>query len=222
MDSSTAPPVRRSAGSHGCSGMQGATCYMNSLLQTLYHVAQFRRAVYHMPTAEGEEPESSIPLALKRLFYKLEYSQTPVSTKQLVKSFGWTTGDAFVQQDVEELELKLCDKLEEKMKGAWTGALFNLHACPAAWACAGPCGTAALPCGDICDTGTRSYGRGAMADVPGRLPDVHTLNDQLSRRSCQVLPSGCCCMVCFAVGPVRWSSMQGTCTMWRPNATGVT
>lgn len=98
--------------------MQGATCYMNSLLQTLYHVAQFRRAVYHMPTAEGEEPESSIPLALKRLFYKLEYSQTPVSTKQLVKSFGWTTGDAFVQQDVEELELKLCDKLEEKMKGA--------------------------------------------------------------------------------------------------------
>lgn len=97
--------------------LQGATCYMNSLLQTLYHVAQFRRAVYHMPTAEGEEPESSIPLALKRLFYKLEYSQTPVSTKQLVKSFGWTTGDAFVQQDVEELELKLCDKLEEKMKG---------------------------------------------------------------------------------------------------------
>ena len=98
--------------------LQGATCYMNSLLQTLYHVPQFRRAVYHMPTAEGEEPESSIPLALKRLFYKLEYSQTPVSTKQLVQSFGWTTGDAFVQQDVEELELKLCDKLEEKMKGA--------------------------------------------------------------------------------------------------------
>lgn len=111
------------------SDLQGATCYMNSLLQTLYHVAQFRRAVYHMPTAEGEEPESSIPLALKRLFYKLEYSQTPVSTKQLVKSFGWTTGDAFVQQDVEELELKLCDKLEEKMKGVCLLLQPDSHGC---------------------------------------------------------------------------------------------
>lgn len=114
--------------SHECAELQGATCYMNSLLQTLYHVPQFRRAVYHMPTAEGEDPEVSIPLALKRLFYKLEYSQTPVSTKQLVRSFGWTTGDAFVQQDVEELELKLCDKLEEKMKGA--GHVLYPLGCP--------------------------------------------------------------------------------------------
>ena len=47
-----------------------------------------------------------------------EYSQTLVSTKQCVQSFSGTTGDAFMQLDVEELELKLCDKLEEKMKGA--------------------------------------------------------------------------------------------------------
>lgn len=30
--------------------MQGATCYMNSLLQTLYHVLCLRKAVYDMPT----------------------------------------------------------------------------------------------------------------------------------------------------------------------------
>ena len=47
-----------------------------------------------------------------------EYSQTLVSTKQCVQSFSGTTGDAFMQLDVEELELKLCDKLEEKVKGA--------------------------------------------------------------------------------------------------------
>ncbi|KAG6383078.1 hypothetical protein SASPL_157177 [Salvia splendens] len=29
---------------------QGATCYMNSLLQTLYHIPYFRKVVYHMPT----------------------------------------------------------------------------------------------------------------------------------------------------------------------------
>ena len=90
---------------------------MNSLLPALFHVQQFRRAVYHMPTTEGEEVDSSIPLALKHLFFRLQYSPTPVSTKELVRSFGWTSMEAFVQQDVEELELKLCEKLEEKMKG---------------------------------------------------------------------------------------------------------
>ncbi|KAK7265151.1 hypothetical protein RJT34_32767 [Clitoria ternatea] len=33
---------------------QGATCYMNSLLQTLYHIPYFRKAVYHMPTTEND------------------------------------------------------------------------------------------------------------------------------------------------------------------------
>lgn len=93
---------------------------MNSLLQALFHVQQFRRAVYHMPTQEGEEADNSIPLAMKHLFFRLQYSPTPVSTKELVRSFGWTSMEAFVQQDVEELELKLCEKLEEKMKGADT------------------------------------------------------------------------------------------------------
>ncbi|KAG5398811.1 hypothetical protein IGI04_020625 [Brassica rapa subsp. trilocularis] len=46
---------------------QGATCYMNSLLQTLYHIPYFRKAVYHMPTTENDAPTASIPLALQNL-----------------------------------------------------------------------------------------------------------------------------------------------------------
>ncbi|THG18226.1 hypothetical protein TEA_017170 [Camellia sinensis var. sinensis] len=53
---------------------QGATCYMNSLLQTLYHIPYFRKAVYHMPTTENDLPSASIPLALQSLFYKLQYN----------------------------------------------------------------------------------------------------------------------------------------------------
>ena len=30
---------------------QGNTCYMNSLLQVLYHVPEFRRAIYSLPTS---------------------------------------------------------------------------------------------------------------------------------------------------------------------------
>ncbi|KAJ7960362.1 ubiquitin carboxyl-terminal hydrolase 12 [Quillaja saponaria] len=96
---------------------QGATCYMNSLLQTLYHIPYFRKAVYHMPTTENDLPSGSIPLALQSLFYKLQYSDTSVATKELTKSFGWDTYDSFMQHDVQELNRVLCEKLEDKMKG---------------------------------------------------------------------------------------------------------
>ncbi|KAG6765024.1 hypothetical protein POTOM_029038 [Populus tomentosa] len=96
---------------------QGATCYMNSLLQTLYHIPYFRKAVYHMPTTENDIPSGSIPLALQSLFYKLQYSDTSVATKELTKSFGWDTYDSFMQHDVQELNRVLCEKLEDKMKG---------------------------------------------------------------------------------------------------------
>lgn len=96
---------------------QGATCYMNSLLQTLTHLPYFRKAVYHMHTTDGEDPESSIPLALQRIFYKLQHSDSSVSTKELTKSFGWDTYDTFMQHDVQELNRVLVEKLEEKMKG---------------------------------------------------------------------------------------------------------
>ncbi|CAN4114472.1 unnamed protein product [Withania somnifera] len=103
----------------GCVGLknQGATCYMNSLLQTLYHIPYFRKAVYHMPTTENDNPSGSIPLALQSLFYKLQYSDTSVATKELTKSFGWDSYDSFMQHDVQELNRVLCEKLEDKMKG---------------------------------------------------------------------------------------------------------
>ncbi len=50
---------------------QGATCYMNSLLQFLYNINFFRQAVYHMPTQEEDDMSKSIPLALQSLFYKV-------------------------------------------------------------------------------------------------------------------------------------------------------
>ncbi len=94
---------------------QGATCYMNSLLQTLFHIRQLRKAVYSMPT-EDEDPVTGVSLALQRTFFRLESSTEAVSTKDLTKSFGWDAYDSFLQQDVQELNRVLCDRLEEKMK----------------------------------------------------------------------------------------------------------
>ncbi|KAL3236907.1 hypothetical protein MRX96_022160 [Rhipicephalus microplus] len=69
---------------------QGATCYMNSLLQTLFFTNQLRKAVYQMPTESDDK---------------------------LTKSFGWETLDSFMQHDVQELCRVLLDNMESKMKG---------------------------------------------------------------------------------------------------------
>lgn len=95
---------------------QGATCYMNSLLQSLYCTNKFRKAVYDIPT-DNDEPTKSVALALQRCFYNLQYSSAPVGTTELTKSFGWDTLDAFMQHDVQEFNRVLQDNLEEKMKG---------------------------------------------------------------------------------------------------------
>ena len=47
---------------------------------------------------------------------QLQYSRTPVSTKDLAKSFGYDTCDDFLQHGVQELNRVLCEMVEEKMK----------------------------------------------------------------------------------------------------------
>jgi ubiquitin carboxyl-terminal hydrolase 7 len=105
---------------------QGATCYMNSLLQSLFFTNYFRRAVYQIPT-ENDTPAESVALALQRVFYLLQSSDQPVGTTELTKSFGWKSLDSFLQHDVQEFNRVLQEKLETKMKGtAADGAISRL------------------------------------------------------------------------------------------------
>ncbi len=50
------------------------------------------------------------------IFVQLQFGEASVSTKDLTKSFGWDSYDAFMQHDVQELNRVLQEKLEEKMK----------------------------------------------------------------------------------------------------------
>ncbi|CCD12303.1 unnamed protein product [Trypanosoma congolense IL3000] len=104
---------------------QGATCYLNSLLQTLFHISEFRWIIYQIPTVEeaAEKRDTSIkamksmPYALQRLFCLLQTGNEAADTTELTESFGWSSNDSFVQHDVHELTCELLDKLEIKLGG---------------------------------------------------------------------------------------------------------
>ncbi|KAI9798682.1 MAG: hypothetical protein M1833_004671 [Piccolia ochrophora] len=114
---------------------QGATCYLNSLLQSLYFTSAFRKvgsngwrepwawpsltspqAVYQIPT-QDEESLTNSAYTLQRLFYLLQTSNDAVPTAELTRSFGWEQKQIFEQQDVQELSRILMERMEEKMKG---------------------------------------------------------------------------------------------------------
>ena len=100
---------------------QGATCYLNSLLQSLFMIKEFRQRVFafcYDPDVHGD-PDMCIPLQVQKLFARLSHSRRPyLSTKPLTKSFGWNSAQAFQQQDAQELFQVLLDALERSTPGA--------------------------------------------------------------------------------------------------------
>ncbi|KAH0786841.1 Clan CA, family C19, ubiquitin hydrolase-like cysteine peptidase [Histomonas meleagridis] len=96
---------------------QGCTCYMNSILQCLFHTPAFRRIVFSLPTSDKDDPKSSVSLNLQRLFALMQLSPIAPETADLTKSFGWGTIEVFMQHDVQEFLRQLIDNIETKMKG---------------------------------------------------------------------------------------------------------
>jgi hypothetical protein len=83
----------------------------------LYHINAFRKLVYDIPH-DQEEMKSSTTLALQSVFKNLQDSPQEVSTRDLTIAFGWTSHEAFMQQDIQEMLRVLLDKLEEQLKGS--------------------------------------------------------------------------------------------------------
>mmetsp|Transcript_7686 Transcript_7686/g.18713 ORF Transcript_7686/g.18713 Transcript_7686/m.18713 type:complete len:1339 (-) Transcript_7686:66-4082(-) len=111
---------------------QGSTCYLNSLLQTLYHVPEFRSFAlsWHSEQSEGDAdgtPESAcIPSQLRMLFAAMHSSHhLAVSTEGLTRSFGWGSAAAFQQHDCSELLHILFEALRKASKDKF-GAVQSL------------------------------------------------------------------------------------------------
>ena len=116
---------------------QGATCYLSSLVQSLFMTHEFRKALYGLgppcspedASAPGDAASASsgggsgfgsgaICRELQRLFVQMQTADSrAVSTVGLTRSFGWTSSDSFQQHDVQEFLRVLFDALESELKG---------------------------------------------------------------------------------------------------------
>ncbi len=98
-----------------------ATCYLNSLLQALYMLPEFRRALYqfeYSPDQHGEEAQC-LTRQLQKLFVMLQLSvRGAVETSGLTKSFGWSGSESFQQQDVNECLAVLFDFMVSQCAGS--------------------------------------------------------------------------------------------------------
>lgn len=102
----------------------GATCYMNGLLQSLFHIGAFRRILYADGPCNDTESRTneglpSVTSALQRVFYGLEKcigKGGVVSCAPLAKAFGWSRCQLGIQHDAQELLRILLDKVESDLK----------------------------------------------------------------------------------------------------------
>lgn len=95
---------------------QGATCYMNSILQALFHLPAFRKLVYDLPLDVYGESDDSIIWNIKKLFSDLQTSSEAVSTKALTDSFGWGDDELLVEQDTHEFMKMFLSSIDECLK----------------------------------------------------------------------------------------------------------
>uniref|UniRef100_A0A4W5QT90 USP domain-containing protein n=1 Tax=Hucho hucho TaxID=62062 RepID=A0A4W5QT90_9TELE len=93
---------------------QAMTCYLNTFCP---------KTIFYLST---EDPVTSIPYQLQRLFLLLQTSKKrAIETTDVTRSFGWDSSEAWQQHDVQELCRVMFDALEQKWKQTEQADLIN-------------------------------------------------------------------------------------------------
>ena len=90
---------------------QGATCYINCIVQSMFHLPRFRELV---DTVDADPQQHPVTHALQRVFRGLLVSRLAVSTRSLTAALKL---DANLQQDVHEYLCLVLTRMETELKG---------------------------------------------------------------------------------------------------------
>eukprot|EP00466_Bigelowiella_natans_P008009 jgi/Bigna1/87919/estExt_fgenesh1_pg.C_260018 len=98
---------------------QGATCYINCLVQSLFHLPRVRELIDTLPETinpKNQQPPSTSH-ALQKVFRGLLTSPKYVSTRILTRALGFEDNDVNEQQDVHEYLGMVLSRLENEIEG---------------------------------------------------------------------------------------------------------
>lgn len=88
----------------------GATCYLNSIIQTLFHLKGFVKELF-------KQPPGKKTVQMQKLFYQLGKDIMYADTKEFTNAFKLKNEDIDEQQDIQEFFKALLDELEKEAKG---------------------------------------------------------------------------------------------------------
>lgn len=108
---------------------EGATCYINSMLQSLFCTNEFRRIIFNIGI-EPEDANNSFIFWLKYIFYTMQFGGVPkIGTIEMIRCFDWEEMTATNQQDTQEFLRRLIDKLLQFVEGTESkDSIVNLFA----------------------------------------------------------------------------------------------
>lgn len=107
---------------------EGATCYVNTLFQSLFATNEFRRIVFNAPV-DDDDIKHSFVFDLQKIFYLMQFHRMPeIGTKEFISHFGWDQMTTHHQQDIQEFSRLLIDKLNDYLhKSPLENAIRDLY-----------------------------------------------------------------------------------------------
>ncbi|KAK2953713.1 putative Protein kinase domain containing protein [Blattamonas nauphoetae] len=94
----------------------GLQCYLNIVVQSLFHIPLFRNILTSLPLSTSPSPRDPLHVGLHRLFQAMLDSQTPVNTSVFTQTIRFPQFDVRQMNDTQDFFNRLVNGLNSELK----------------------------------------------------------------------------------------------------------